>query len=438
MKILNFNINSYLNILFILFIWILSAQFSTILSLIIISSTFLVLFLKSVTNYFFILFFLLLVLSDSRLELLSFATEAKPYAAFIFGFAGVFILIKNHFRQNILIIYFIGFVIAVIFSLFFSDNLLACFQKSLSYILLLIAVPAFISKNLDDYGYDFMKIFIYVFSLILIAGLVFYFFNPDITILDERFRGIYGNPNGLGIACLLFFFLFQTILMKRPSLFTRTEVIIIILLILINLIYSGSRSSLLVLVMYYVFLWSNKISPLFSTIVILFFGIGYTIVLSNVLYFINLFGLESFIRIETFENASGRFIAWDFIWEKISSTFSAFGKGIGATEGLYKENYDLLSMLGHQGNAHNSFLTIWYDTGIFGLLGFLVGLVLSFFYSIKNYKVLPILIGIFISSFFESWLSASLNPFTIIFLIIITLFYYNEDEEHNEEFVEEN
>ena len=188
--------------------------------------------------------------------------------------------------------------------------------------------------------------------------------------------------------------------------------------------------------MYYVFLWANRISPLFSTILILFFGIGYTIVLSNTIYFITFFGLESFIRIETFENASGRDIAWDFIWNKISSSFSAFGNGMGATEELYKENYDLLSMLGHQGNAHNSFLTIWYDTGIFGLLGFLTGIVLSFFYSIKNSKILPILIGVFISSFFESWLSASLNPFTIIFLMIITLFYYNEEVEDKELFEE--
>ena len=56
---------------------------------------------------------------------------------------------------------------------------------------------------------------------------------------------------------------------------------------------------------------------------------------------------------------------------------------MGATELLYKENYQLLSRLGHQGNAHNSFLTIWYDTGIIGLLGFITGLLLSKPFNLK-------------------------------------------------------
>ncbi len=430
------NSSFYFNTLFIIITWLICAQFSEVLSIIIIFGTFLFLFVRSLIDYFFILFFVLLVLSDSRFELLSFAINVKPYVALVFGVSGIFILMKYHYKQNILVLYFLGFIISIVFSLFFSDNLSSCFPKSISYILLLIAVPAFISMLLDEYGFMFIKLFIYVFLLILIAGFIFYFFDPNITMLDDRYRGIYGNPNGLGIACLLFFFLLQTILMKKPTLFSQTEVIVVISFIVFNLIFSGSRSSLLVLVMYYVFLWANRISPLFSTILILFFGIGYTIVLSNTIYFITFFGLESFIRIETFENASGRYIAWDFIWNKISSSFSAFGNGMGATEELYKENYDLLSMLGHQGNAHNSFLTIWYDTGILGLLGFLTGIVLSFFYSIKNSKILPILIGVFISSFFESWLSASLNPFTIIFLMIITLFYYNEEVEDKELFEE--
>lgn len=402
------------------------------LAIFVIVVTFSLLIIKSLINYFFILFFLLLILSDSRLEILSFAVNVKPYIALVFGISGLFILIKNYYRQNLVLLYFIVFIFSIIISLFFAENLSSSFQKSFSYVLLMIAVPAFISKALDEYGFIFMKLFIYTFCIVLLSGFIFYFIDFEISVLDGRYRGVYGNPNGLGIACLMFFFLFQTILMKRPLLFYRSEIILIVFLIVINLIFSGSRSSLLVLAMYYVFLWSNRISPIFSTIILLFFGLGYTIVFSNIIYFVNFLGLESFIRIDTLDNASGRFIAWEFLWTKISKSISFFGKGMGATELLYKENYQLLSRLGHQGNAHNSFLTIWYDTGIIGLLGFITGLLLSFFYSIKNLKVLPILIGIFISSFFESWLSASLNPFTIIFLMIITLFYYNEDLEEKE------
>jgi len=39
----------------------------------------------------------------------------------------------------------------------------------------------------------------------------------------------------------------------------------------------------------------------------------------------------------------------------------------------------------------------------------------------KFLTLIPILIGLFLSAFFESWMSASLNPFTILFLVIITI-----------------
>ena len=134
--------------------WIVCAHFSDMLSMVIIFSTFLFLFIKSLIQYFFVLFFLLLILSDSRLEILSFAVNVKPYIALVFGTSGVFILIKNHFKQNLIILYFIGFIVSVVFSLFFSDDFLSCFQKSFSYILLLIAVPAFISMALASKGID--------------------------------------------------------------------------------------------------------------------------------------------------------------------------------------------------------------------------------------------------------------------------------------------
>ena len=96
-----------------------------------------------------------------------------------------------------------------------------------------------------------------------------------------------------------------------------------------------------------------------------------------------------------------------------------FGNGLGSTELLFKKNYSLLSRLGHEGNAHNSFLTIWYDTGFLGLLSFFSFIIYSASSSKNFTRTLPIFFGVFISAFYESWLSASLNPFTIILLIII-------------------
>ena len=45
-----------------------------------------------------------------------------------------------------------------------------------------------------------MKLFIYTFCIVLLSGFIFYFIDFEISILDGRYRGVYGNPNGLGIS----------------------------------------------------------------------------------------------------------------------------------------------------------------------------------------------------------------------------------------------
>jgi len=81
----------------------------------------------------------------------------------------------------------------------------------------------------------------------------------------------------------------------------------------------------------------------------------------------------------------------------------------------------MLADMGHQGHAHNSYLTFWYDVGLVGLLAFLTGLLRSFFISRKDPVIFPVIIGVLISNNFESWLTASLNPYTIVLYMIITV-----------------
>jgi O-antigen ligase len=79
-------------------------------------------------------------------------------------------------------------------------------------------------------------------------------------------------------------------------------------------------------------------------------------------------------------------------------------------------------MLGHQGNAHNSYITFWLDTGIFGVLAYVVGIISAAVKGLRRSVFgMPVLYAVLFSSFFESWLTASLNPFTIQLLLIITI-----------------
>jgi O-antigen ligase len=79
-------------------------------------------------------------------------------------------------------------------------------------------------------------------------------------------------------------------------------------------------------------------------------------------------------------------------------------------------------MMGHQGGAHSTYLSMWLNVGIVGLLIFLRSLFLVF---IKAAKIAPVSLAILFSVLFsityESWLVGSLNPFTILLIIIMTL-----------------
>ena len=189
-----------------------------------------------------------------------------------------------------------------------------------------------------------------------------------------------------------------------------------------NIFLSESRSCIVALLVYYSFIfllnYSIQIAVLFSSFII----ISYGFISLNPIEFIKTVGLESSVRLETLENASGRYVAWKFLLNKIDYPNIFFGNGLGSTELLFKKNYSFLSRLGHEGNAHNSFLTIWYDTGFLGLLSFFYFIIYSAFSSKNFTRTIPIFLGVFISAFYESWLSASLNPFTIILLLLIVSF----------------
>jgi O-antigen ligase len=164
---------------------------------------------------------------------------------------------------------------------------------------------------------------------------------------------------------------------------------------------------------------------------------SYEILISNLPAMIEYLGFAEYFRLDTIEEGSGRFIAWNFAWIQIQNVFFA-GGGFGHTEYIFKQFYNELSRLGHQGNAHHSFLTIWLDTGLIGIVLFALGLFRSVYKSIgASPYALPIIFSILFSAFFESWLAASLNPFTSLFLISLTLMMTKDSQNSNDQTADE-
>ncbi len=411
-----------LNIFTIIFIWIFFSFISPLIAKFIIIASFLILFFKNLFKYIFIIYYIFLFLSDSRLSMLSFIPEVKPFIALIFYLICIIYFLKK-FRSfsSYKYIYIIPFLCFIVLSLIFGNVDFLIFQKSISYVFLFVFSIPLIQNLITKENIIMLKVLIYSFMSILIFGIVLHYMDFEVTILNGRFRSLFGNPNGLGISLVLMFFIFQLAKTKYENLFSKNESVLIVSLLLFNLILCQSRSGILSILIFYAFNFLLNYSTILAVISVLISIVLYAFISFNFLGFIKMLNLENYVRLETLENASGRYIAWDFIWERLNFQTFFFGNGLGSTELLFKQNYSLLSKLGHEGNAHNSFLTIWYDTGFTGLLSFLFFLIMSFFKSNNFLNNLPILIGILISAFFESWMSASLNPFTILLLFIIII-----------------
>jgi O-antigen ligase len=180
------------------------------------------------------------------------------------------------------------------------------------------------------------------------------------------------------------------------------------------------------------------ILAILSVATILIFSDLFFLFLIEVVEFL---GLQDYFRIDSIEEGSGRKVAWLFAWTQIQDYF-LIGGGFGHDENIMRPNYKWLAHQGHQGGVHNSYLSMWFDSGIIGIILYFSGLLTIIIRSLNGgYLLLAFSVGFFFNITYESWLVASLNPFTIIYLIILTIFVSqisNSNELSLPNFVDEN
>jgi O-antigen ligase len=363
-------------------------------------------------------FFFLLILSDSRNQALSFATNLKYLYIVLLGLSLLFIP-RNDVPYERTILRFLPFFTTAFLCLIFRDTIFTGLQKTISYALLFLVVPNYIVLIWKKEGEHFLSTLVWFIFLLLAIGFLLKVVSPHLVSLGGRYTGIMGNPNGIGLFGVLFFLLVQIINSNNPNLFSRSQYLLIIGFIVLSILLSGSRNALFALLLFIFYSFFYRISPFLGFISFLLSIITYIVVSINLPLIVTALNLEEYLRLETLEDASGRFIAWDFGWQFIQKDI-VFGKGMGYTEELYKSYYAYLSIRGHQGNAHNSFITFWLDTGVFGLFFLLRALVSSFLKGAKsNRYAMPAFYIILLTAFFESWMTASLNPITIQMLMAI-------------------
>lgn len=362
---------------------------------------------------------LMLMFSDSRSDMFIFAASAKVPTVL----AGLLLAVRTgklKLRALAPFRFMLPFILFAMATVPFSGEAFTAFQKIISYATVYAIFPL-LTLTVVDGGREQLKDFIWFFSLVLAVGFILYFLHPQTVIMAERYRGLLGNPNGLGITITLIFPLFYLLIEQYKLLFTKSERLIAYALVILSLILSQSRTALLATIIFTLFNYFKALRSLQGGVVFLILVLSFEGIVAIIPTLVYQLGLQEYFRVETLLEGSGRLVAWEFGWNRIKEVFY-FGGGFDYTNKIYAENYQYLSLLGHQGNAHNSYLTLWLDTGIVGLVLFAFGLIrLVLQTATVNPFVYPFLYAVLFSANFESWLAGSLNPYTGLFITVMVL-----------------
>lgn len=415
----------------LILVWVASGAFLPQIAAITISVVSFILVLRTKDSLAILIALIaMLVFSDSRAAIFGFAETAK-IGCIVLSVIYVVLNLREFEPSSLTIFrFFLPFVLFSMVASVWANVPFTAFQKSISYGAIMLVAPVFYLHGRKENKHAGPEL-VYFFSLILGMGVVLYFLAPSFATLVGRYRGLLGNPNGLGIFSTVLFAIFYPVYKQQRAQFASKWYLVgFVLVFLFGVIMTGSRTALIAILLFFIF---NRLRVFTNIVSILLFIVliaSYEYLLLKLPEFIMFFGLEEYFRLDTLEEGSGRFVAWKFAWERIQEVFF-LGGGFGHTEYVFKLYQDELSRLGHQGNAHNSYLTIWLDTGLIGIVLFFTGLLRTILVGVKNYSyTLPLVFAVLFSTYFESWLSGSLNPFTGLFIISLTILSvpFNQEE----------
>ena len=410
----------------ILMIWLLVGVYANIQpypTTFLIPLTLLLLKVKNRYKEMYIGFLFMLAMSDSWSYSMYWTKDARNLYMVILSLF-YFTDNKRFNYPNKLFLLFLPFLIWTCITNFRNEDITNAFQKSLSYGLMLVVVPGYFQKLLDDEGEQFLRDLVFYVCWLLAAGLILWPFNYDLVYLVERYRGVLGNPNGIGTFSFVFTTFFYILNTKYPQLFSKQEKILIYGLVIVSLLLCGSRNGLVSILIFLFFIRFYKLSSFAGFAVFVILLVGFQIVSQNLTEIVKALGLGEVLRVDSIENGSGRLIAWQFAWADIQNNFFV-GRGFDYDSQFFVRNAKTLSWLGHNGGIHNVFLGLWMCFGLIGVILFYQALIRLFVRMAQySYLAIPLLYAVLFSTSYEAWLMGSLNPFTIYFIQSLVILEY--------------
>ncbi|KAB1067855.1 O-antigen ligase family protein [Tamlana haliotis] len=332
------------------------------------------------------------------------------------------VLIQINISKVSLAWYSLPFVIvSFVITLLFSPLGFEALSKSLGYIFV-----AFTIFKLTDILYvkqDKIAIILFHFFLsFLIINLVLVI-NPNFYLVG-RFMGLTGNPNGLGML-LVFMYGVIDLLKQRKELTSIKKPILLgyMFLTFALILLTGSRTALGSLIFYVL---ANKV--LTNTKMIIPYSLFMVLALLTI-YFVSLQDLLTFVgsnidlRLNSIETASGRTVVWGVAWEEITRHFW-YGQGFMYDTYFikdYADKYIGLVRERYWGGIWSSYLSLLLNVGIVGLLAF-AWMVIKLYKKAKlKATALIYIITVLLIGVTESWMAASMNPFTPLFFLYFAI-----------------
>ena len=369
-------------------------------------------------------FLMVLVLSDMDPGLVPFRAIKSAKYGLMIAISIIYFLDTARFTpQAGLFPFFLPFFIYAFFPLVKSGEVIQGASKTISYGLLYLVIPNYVIMVFRRDGWSFFRNYFFFLVLILVLPYFLKYAQSWWVYMAGRYHGLFGNPNGLGIFCFLNFMLFSVCTYLNKELFNFREKLLIQGVLVWMLVMAGSRTAVVASGLFFLFSRFFALSPFIGFIVFLAFAASIEYAQNNLVQIIQTFGLQKFFRVETLESGSGRYFAWTFAWSKINSDgFFLTGGGFGNDEYVMRQNYDYLRAQGHDGGVHNSYLTMWFNTGLIGIMLYFYGFFTAFLAANKKAPIaFAVMFAVLFSVLYESWLTGSLNPYTIILLTILTM-----------------
>lgn len=364
-------------------------------------------------------FLLVLVLGDQREVDLLFFKQMRIVVLMVITGWTLSDLSNHRIRVGPGIKWLIPFLIISVVSLIIaSPTKFLSFQKTLSYGLLILICYHFIAPWLESNKRHFMDLIHFV-GLLLMIGLINYFIRPEEVLLGNRFEGVFGNPNGLGLSCMMwtpFFYIAHKQFKPNKSFY------FLALFLLVSLVMSGSRNSLMTVVLFF------GLQYIFKTkrrrwVVLLSIPIAYLIITNtDWIALLQRIGLSEYLRVDGIETASGRTMSWAFALTIIPRHLW-LGAGFGYQEFVYMNLVPPeLAIFREMSSTWNSYLTFLLNNGVIGLGLFVTFLFAQIRYTVNRWQTLAFVLAYMLGAIFETWLTASLNAYTVYFFIMIGYF----------------